>query len=94
MERIVILGAGQFGLAALSLLNTENLEVCAFGDNSPRLWGQNIRSIPVLSVEEAIGFCPNLVLISVADEDRSQSLAAQARSLGFAGRLLFIKTYR
>ena len=94
MERIVILGAGQFGLAALSLLNTENLEVCAFGDNSPRLWGQNIRSIPVLSVEEAIGFCPNLVLISVADENRSQSLAAQARSLGFAGRLLFMHELR
>ena len=94
MERIVILGAGQFGLAALSLLNMENLEVCAFGDNSPRLWGQNIRSIPVLSVEEAIGFCPNLVLISVADENRSQSLAAQARSLGFAGRLLFMHELR
>ena len=88
MERIIILGAGQFGLAALSLINQAHLEVLAFGDNESRLWGGHIGRFPVMSVENALSLAPDLALISVSDETRSESLAAQARSLGFEGRFL------
>lgn len=94
MERIMILGAGQFGQAALSLINLEQLKVLAFGDNDSRLWGSCIHTVPVMSVKDAVSLSPDLALISVADEARSKRLACQARSLGFAGRFLDLHTLR
>ena len=89
-ERVVILGAGQFGQAALALLNQENLHILAFGDNKESLWGTHIHGFAVMSVKESLALSPDLLLISVADAVRSESLASQARSLGFSGPILYM----
>ena len=37
MKTVIILGAGQFGRAVSRLLNTEQMDLIAFGDNNPAL---------------------------------------------------------
>lgn len=90
METIVILGAGQFGRAAASLLNTDSLNLIAFGDNNPHLQGTRIRQIPVLSVEQAVQLRPDHIFIGVVDETRTGQLRSQAEAAGFHGRFLLL----
>lgn len=94
MTTMVILGAGQFGRAAVSLLNTSFQRLIAFGDNSPQLQGTRISSpladIPVLSVEEAVSLNPDTILIGVTDEERSSQLKKQALTAGFHGSFLML----
>ena len=49
METVVILGAGQMGRAARNLLNMNNMELVAIGDNNPQKWdyGAEIQILPV-----------------------------------------------
>lgn len=94
MEKTVILGAGQFGQAALYLLNREWMDVLAFGDNSPGLWGSRIQGVPVMSVDQALALKPDLVLTGVAGQQRAESLAAQARQLGFTGEIVPVHELR
>lgn len=99
MNTIVILGAGQFGRSAVSLLNRENMNCLAFGDNNASLHHlseqDRIRKgfpagIPVLPVEEALSLRPDYVMIGVTDSLRSGQLKEQAEEWGYEGRFLML----
>lgn len=96
METIVIFGAGQFGRAAASLINTAAFSLAAFGDNNPALWNCKIpcavsadpQGIPVLPPAGAVALNPGAILIGVTDSVREEQLRQQARSLGYTGKLI------
>ncbi|MDO4328763.1 MAG: TylF/MycF/NovP-related O-methyltransferase [Lachnospiraceae bacterium] len=90
MNTIVILGAGQFGRTAASLLNTNHLKLLAFGDNNPKLQGTSIQQVPVLSVEQAVQLKPDYLLTGVIDEVRSGQLRSQAVAAGFQGTWILL----
>lgn len=87
MRRIVLLGAGQMGQAALGLLNRANYEVIAFGDNAPKAQGTLLEGIPILSVEQAVQLAPDVILIAVAGSERTTQLMEQLDRLNYAGEV-------
>lgn len=88
MKSAVIIGAGQMGRAAASLLNLNNIRLLAFGDNDPGKWDDD--SVPVVSVEAAVRMMLDEIIIGVLGSDRASELAAQVRTLGYCGRVRFI----
>lgn len=56
METVVILGAGQMGRAARNLLNMNNMELVAIGDNNPQKWdyGAEIQILPIAEALMAV----------------------------------------
>lgn len=91
MDTIVILGAGQFGRAASRLLDHDHLRLLAFGDNARRLWGTKLNGTVICSVEDAVGMGPDLILIGVTDQDRTDQLKRQAVRAGFTKRFLLLR---
>lgn len=87
METVVILGAGQMGQAARNLLNMNNLELVAIGDNNPKKWDVDAE-VQILPVADALMADPDCVLIGVLDDERAQQLRRQARECGYKGRIM------
>ena len=87
MQTIIILGAGQFGKAVSDLIDPNQFKLQAFGDNSPFLWNTEIQTafgkVPVVSIEQAAAFKPDLILIAVSDAARSQMLMDQVKTAGY-----------
>ena len=87
METVVILGAGQMGRAARNLLNMNNMELVAIGDNDPQKWVYDAE-IQIVPIAEALMTQPDCVLIGVLDDERAGQLKRQARECGYQGRIL------
>ena len=87
MQTVVILGAGQMGQAARNLLNMNNLELVAIGDNNPKKWDVDAE-VQILPVADALMADPDCVLIGVLDDERAQQLSRQARECGYKGRIM------
>ena len=87
METVVILGAGQMGRAARNLLNMNNMELVAIGDNNPQKWDYGAE-IQILPIAEALMADPDCALIGVLDDERAGQLKRQARECGYQGRIL------
>lgn len=87
LETVVILGAGMMGRAARNLLNLNQMELVAIGDNNPKVWDR-LAEIQILPVSEALEANPDYVLIGVVDDERAGQLTAQARELGYAGHIM------
>lgn len=87
METVVILGAGQMGRAARNLLNMNNMELVAIGDNDSRKWDYDTE-IQILPIAEALMTQPDCVLIGVIDEERAGQMERQTLALGYRGRVL------
>ena len=84
METVVILGAGQMGRAARNLLNMNNMELVAIGDNNPQKWDYGAE-IQILPIAEALMADPDCALIGVLDDERAGQLKRQARDCGYSG---------
>lgn len=54
-ETLVLFGAGSLGRRTLNGLRRQGVEPLAFSDSNPKLWGQDVQGLPVLSPEEAAG---------------------------------------
>lgn len=90
MNTMIILGAGQFGQACASLINTSYTKLLAFGDNNTSLCGSLLGRTPVMSVGEAVRLEPDYALIGVTDETRTKQLKGQAEENGFGGEFLLL----
>lgn len=89
MKTAIILGAGQTGRTVSHLLNPNSIELAAFGDNDSKKWDESSEP-QVLPVQDALMTNPDLVMISVIDEERSQQFLNQIRNLGYHGKVLTI----
>lgn len=94
METLVIMGAGQFGRAAVSLINRDFFSILAAADQDSRLWGTSLEGIPVMSFPEAMALKPDTLLISVSGRDRRETMKSQAEHLGFHGNIIFMDEMR
>lgn len=95
MKSIIIVGAGQFGRSVIDLLNRTYYIIMAFADNNKDLQGTTLKTalgpVPILSMQDAISYKPDIMLISVTDEARGLELEHQIRSLGYRGDILFLR---
>lgn len=94
MKTMILIGAGQMGRAALRLINRTTCEVTAFADNSKVLQGGTLCGLPILSVEEAAAQQPDVVLIAVAGEERTEQLRSQLRELGCTSEIRTLAEYQ
>lgn len=101
MKTVVILGAGQFGRAVSRLLNTEQLELIAFGDNNASLHHMDEggraamgfpAGVPVLPVGQAVSMDPDYILTGITDETRTCQLKEQASKCGFCGEFILLSS--
>ncbi|MCD7808271.1 MAG: TylF/MycF family methyltransferase [Erysipelotrichaceae bacterium] len=90
MQTLIILGAGQFGRSITYLINKNQIEILAFGDNNQKLWHTNFQNIPILSIKDAIKLQSDYCLISVSGFDRIESLKKQAIDEGFKGQFIVL----
>ena len=90
METVVILGAGQMGRAVRNLLNANNMELVAIGDNNPQKWDYDAE-IQILPVAEALMADPDCAIIGVLDDERAGQLKQQARECGYGGRVMTLR---
>ncbi len=90
MQTMIILGAGQFGRTITYLLNKNQIQVLAFGDNNQKLWHTTFNHIPILSISDAINLQSDYCLISVSGFDRIESLKKQAIDAGFKGQFIIL----
>lgn len=94
MQTLIILGAGQFGRSFVSLINRNYYDLLAFGDNNSSLWDTDITTalgpMQVISVEQAAGLQPDLMLIAVSGAERSQALMQQAKDNGYQNQFLML----
>ncbi len=97
-KSLLIAGAGQFGRSAAALMNTEEYTLAALADNSPKL--QNTvflhpteGEIPIVSMEQGLRTQPDAVLTGVIDEERTQELIRQIRTLGYTGEVLTLRDH-
>ena len=90
MEKLVIMGAGQFGRAAAALINRESFSVLAAADRDSRLWGSSMDGIPVMSPQEAMALNPDTLLISVSAWDFMEKSSFWMRC---ADILIFVPLY-
>lgn len=97
MKSVIILGAGQFGRAVSRLLNTEQLELIAFGDNNTSLHRMDEAQkaamgfparIPILPVGQAVSLNPDYIITGITDEARTCQLKDQALASGFHGEFI------
>ena len=95
MQTLIILGAGQFGRSFVSLINRNHYQLLAFGDNNSSLWNTDISTalgpVPVISIEQAASFQPDLMLIAVSDKDRSEALIHQAKNAGYQNQFMLLQ---
>ena len=91
MQKIVFLGAGQMGQAALALLNEENYKLLAFGDN--KVTG-SIAGKKILPVTEALNLQPNIVVLTVTGQEREAALAAQVAASNFKGTVVKLSAWQ
>lgn len=87
VKSVVILGAGQVGKAARNLLNPNRMELVAIGDNNSKIWNYDAE-IPILSIADAMRADPDLVMIGVLDDERTQQLCRQIAGLGYHGPIM------
>ena len=56
MKKIIVFGAGEFGELILNLSKFNDIDICAFGDDSPKNEGREIDGIPILNTSDLIDF--------------------------------------
>ena len=56
MKKIIVFGAGEFGELILNLSKFNDIDVCAFGDDSPKNEGREIDGIPIFKTSDLIDF--------------------------------------
>lgn len=89
MKTMVLLGGGQMGQALRNLLNANQIQLLAIGDNNPKTWRFQ-EPVRVMPVARALQLDPELVMIGVLDRERSGQLTDQARQLGYTGPILYL----
>lgn len=91
--RIVLFGCGQGGQMVKRWISA-NHQILAYSDNNSALWGNHIQGIPVISPEEAVDRMPDLIWITLLNQDAALSIGKQLRILGYKGEIRFLKPLR
>lgn len=91
--KIVLFGCGQGGQMVKRWIPACH-QILAYSDNNSSLWGNHVQGIPVISPEEAVAMTPDLIWITLLNQDAALSIEKQLRSHGYKGDIRFIKPLR
>ena len=102
MKTVVILGADSLGMAVAQMLNPQEMKLIGLGDTRPDTWNvfsdpqkgelkEKIDGMPVMPVDLAVGFQPDMIVIATTDAEKSHALEYMAIRAGFLNDIVFIK---
>ncbi len=105
MKKLIIIGAGQMGMAVRSFINYRFYDLIAYGDNmlGDELTNCQVETvkqtmkcndifgdIPIYSVKKAVALNADVALIAVVGHDREEALKNQLLEEGFDKQILFL----
>lgn len=95
MRTAIVIGSGQMGTAISELLDPNQIKLLGFGDNDTNKWtdpaDNDAANLPIMPVEKAIALDPDMVVIGVLDEERSEAICSQIIDLGFNKEIVYLK---
>lgn len=92
--KIILFGCGQGGQMVRNWIPA-NHEILCYTDNNPSLWGKEICGLPVVSPAKAAALAPDLIWITLLNQDATLSIETQLRKeLSFTGEIRFLKPLR
>lgn len=83
-ESIVLFGAGRFGRYLARALKGQGLEIAAFCDNNPGLWGQRVDDVPVLAPDDLKKTADASIYYALYDRPQIAAIARQLTAMGLA----------
>lgn len=93
MKRVIVFGAGQSGRMVARWMPS-GIELCAYTDNSPTLWGKNVEGHPVLTPQQAIDLKPDEFWIAILNRDAVPKIRSQLIELGYTGPVFSVVQLR
>ena len=99
MKKVVIVGASSLIVSAAELLDPAEMKVVGLGDLRSEAWNvfdekgdikESFEEMPVMPVDLAMGFEPDVVVIATADTATADSLRFAVIKAGFVGDILFL----
>lgn len=88
--KIVLFGCGQGGQMVKNWIPACH-QLLAYADNNSALWGSHVACIPVIPPHDILSLSPDLVWITLLNQDAALSVSNQLRELGFLGEIQFLK---
>ena len=101
MKTVVILESDNLGIAVSDLLNPREMKLVGIGNSRPDTWNvfkdldtgelkDEIEDMPVMPVDLAVSFEPDVLVIAALDPQKSEALKYMAIRAGFTNDMLFI----
>lgn len=93
--KIILFGSGQGGQMAAEWLPSD-CELLAFADNNPEKWGTSSswNEVPVINPAQIPALAPDMVWITVLNQDAARSIEAQLPKLGYTGPVGTLDPFR
>lgn len=92
-KRIAIFGAGQAGMMVRTWLPATQ-ELMCFIDNDKEKQGKMLDGLPVLSLEEALQFHPEEIILAILNAEAEQLIRKQIEAAGFSGDCIRLGSLR
>lgn len=93
MNNIMIFGSGQAGRMIANWISAD-LEILGFIDNNHKLWGQYISNLKIYSVKESLEMIPDMIVITVLNQEASKEIEVQLKSLNYEGTIFNINDFK
>lgn len=93
MNNIMIFGSGQAGNMIAKWISAY-LQILGFIDNNPKLWGKYIDNLKIYSVKESLEMIPDMIVITVLNQEASKEIELQLKSLNYEGTIFNINDFK
>ena len=99
MKTVIIAGDSSLSMSAADLLNPSFMKLIGIADTRQEAWNvldsegnvlEEITGMPVMPVDMAIAFEPELIVIAVTDPDKAAALRYLVIRAGFNGDIIFL----
>ena len=99
MKKVVIVGCSSLIVSAAELLDPAEMKVVGLGDVREEAWNvfnengdikETFDEMPVMPVDLAMGFEPDVVVVAAADSATADSLRFTVIKAGFMGDIIFL----
>lgn len=100
MKTAMLIGTGDLIFKAADLLNPKELKLIGFGTTVEENWNvfdengdikNEIDGIPVMPIDLAAGYNPDLIIAAAKDEDENNALKYMIYRTGFQNEVVFLK---
>ncbi|MCD8020552.1 MAG: class I SAM-dependent methyltransferase [Clostridiales bacterium] len=101
MKTVIILETDNLGIAVSDLLNPKEMKLVGIGNSNPDTWNvfadidtgelkEEIEGLPIMPIDLAVSFEPDMLVIAAPDSEKSHALSYMAMRAGFLNDIVFV----